>query len=200
MMILRSSPPSPFGRKVRIALHHLGLADRVEIVATDTASEADTIRRQNPLGKIPTLITEGGQALYDSPVILEYLDHLAGGDQIIPVDPDSRFIALTLQALADGILDASILRVYERRYRSEDKVVETWLAYQAGKVERALTSLEAFPPGTSVDVGTITLACALGYQDLRFGGTWRGIYPRLVGWLDGFAGIVPSFEQTRFVA
>jgi glutathione S-transferase len=199
MMILRSSPPSPFGRKVRIALHHLGLADRVEIVVTDTASETDTIRRQNPLGKIPTLITEGGEALYDSPVILEYLDHLAGGDQIIPVHPDSRFTALTLQALADGILDASILRVYERRYRSEDKVVETWLAYQAGKVERALTSLEASPPRTSVDVGTITLACALGYQDLRFAGTWRGIYPRLVGWLDAFAAVVPAFEQTRFV-
>jgi glutathione S-transferase len=200
MMILRSSPPSPFGRKVRIALHHLGLADRVEIVAADTSSETDTIRRENPLGKIPTLITESGKALYDSRVILDYLDHLAGGDQIIPADPDSRFAALTLQALADGILDASILRVYERRYRSEDKVVETWLAYQAGKVERAFTSLEALPPSTSVNVGTITLACALGYQDLRFGGTWRGIYPRLVGWLDAFAAAVPAFEQTRFVA
>jgi glutathione S-transferase len=200
MMILRSSPPSPFGRKVRIALLHLGLADRVDIVAADTSSETDTIRRQNPLGKIPTLITESGKALYDSPVILEYLDHLAGGDQIIPSDPDSRFAALTLQALADGILDASILRVYERRYRAEDKVVESWLAYQAGKVERALTALEALPPGTHVDVGTITLACALGYQDLRFAGIWRGIYPRLVGWLDAFAAAVPAFEQTRFVA
>jgi glutathione S-transferase len=200
MMILRSSPPSPFGRKVQIALHHLGLAERVEIVAADTASETDSIRKQNPLGKIPTLITESGKALYDSPVILEYLDHVAGGDQIIPVDPDARFAALTLQALADGILDASILRVYERRYRSEDKVVESWLAYQAGKVERALTSLEASPPSTSVDVGTITLACALGYQDLRFAGTWRDTYPRLVGWLDAFAAIVPAFEQTRFVA
>jgi glutathione S-transferase len=199
-MLLRSSPPSPFGRKVRIALHHLGLAERVEIVAADTASETDTIRRQNPLGKIPTLITESGKALYDSRVILEYLDHLAGGDQIIPIDPDSRFAALTLQALADGILDASILRVYERRYRSEDKVVESWLTYQTGKVERALTSLEASPPSTSVDVGTITLACALGYQDLRFGGTWRNTYPRLVGWLDAFAATVPSFEQTRVVA
>jgi glutathione S-transferase len=200
MMLLRSSPPSPFGRKVRIALHHLGLAERVEIVAADTASETDTIRRQNPLGKIPTLIIESGKALYDSRVILEYLDHLAGGDQIIPIDPDSRFAALTLQALADGILDASILRVYERRYRSEDKVVESWLTYQTGKVERALTSLEASPPSTSVDVGTITLACALGYQDLRFGGTWRNTYPRLVGWLDAFAATVPSFEQTRVVA
>jgi glutathione S-transferase len=200
MMLLRSSPPSPFGRKVRIALHHLGLAERVEIVAADIASETDTIRRQNPLGKIPTLIIESGKALYDSRVILEYLDHLAGGDQIIPIDPDSRFAALTLQALADGILDASILRVYERRYRSEDKVVESWLTYQTGKVERALTSLEALPPSTSVDVGTITLACALGYQDLRFGGTWRNTYPRLVGWLDAFAATVPSFEQTRVVA
>jgi len=198
-MILRSSPPSPFGRKVRIALIHLGLADRVEIVATDTSSKSDTIRKQNPLGKIPTLITESGKALYDSRVILDYLDHLTGGGRIVPLDPDERFHALTLQALADGILDASILRVYERRYRSEEQVVDSWLEYQAGKVERALTTLEALPPGAQVDVGTIALACALGYQDLRFAGTWRGIYPRLVGWLDAFAASVPAFEQTRFV-
>ena len=199
MMILRSSPPSPFGRKVRIALIHLGLADRVEIVATDTSSKSDTIRKQNPLGKIPTPITESGKALYDSRVILDYLDHLTGGGRIVPLDPDERFHALTLQALADGILDASILRVYERRYRSEEQVVDSWLEYQAGKVERALTTLEALPPGAQVDVGTIALACALGYQDLRFAGTWRGIYPRLVGWLDAFAASVPAFEQTRFV-
>jgi len=199
MMILRSSPPSPFGRKVRIALIHLGLADRVEIVATDTSSKSDTIRKQNPLGKIPTLITESGKALYDSRVILDYLDHLTGGGRIVPLDPDERFHALTLQALADGILDASILRVYERRYRSEEQVVDSWLEYQAGKVERALTTLEALPPGAQVDVGTIALACALGYQDLRFAGTWRGIYPRLVGWLDAFAASVPAYEQTRFV-
>jgi glutathione S-transferase len=184
---------------VRIALIHLGLADRVEIVATDTSSKSDTIRKQNPLGKIPTLITESGKALYDSRVILEYLDHLTGGGRIVPLDPDERFHALTLQALADGILDASILRVYERRYRSEEQVVDSWLEYQAGKVERALTTLEALPPGAQVDVGTIALACALGYQDLRFAGTWRGIYPRLVGWLDAFAASVPAFEQTRFV-
>ena len=199
MMILRSSPPSPFGRKVRIALIHLGLADGVEIVATDTSGKSDTIRKQNPLGKIPTLITESGKALYDSRVILDYLDHLTGGGRIVPLDPDERFHALTLQALADGILDASILRVYERRYRSEEQVVDSWLEYQAGKVERALTTLEALPPGAQVDVGTIALACALGYQDLRFAGTWRGIYPRLVGWLDAFAASVPAFEQTRFV-
>ncbi len=199
MMILRSSPPSPFGRKVRIALIHLRLVERVEIVTTDTASETDSIRKQNPLGKIPTLITDAGRPLYDSRVILEYLDHLAGGNRIIPTDPDARFATLTLQALADGILDASILRVYERRYRSEDKVVDSWLEYQAGKVERALVSLEVMPPPTHVDVGTIALACALGYQDLRFGGTWRGIYPRLVGWLDEFAGAVPAFEETRFI-
>jgi glutathione S-transferase len=200
MMILRSSPASPFGRKVRIALHHLALTERVEIVATDTASETDTIRKQNPLGKIPTLIAESGEAIYDSPVILEYLDHLAGGYEIIPREPGPRFAALTLQALGDGILDASILRVYERRYRPEDKVVESWLTMQIGKVERALTSLEATPPGTNIDVGTITLACALGYQDLRFEGTWRDTYPRLVGWLDAFSAAVPSFEKTRFVA
>jgi glutathione S-transferase len=200
MMILRSAPPSPFGRKVKIALHHLGLADQVEVTATDTNSETDTIRKQNPLGKIPTLVTETGQAIYDSRVILDYLDHRAGGGRIVPREPDARIAALTLQALADGILDASILRVYERRYRPEEKVVETWLALQTGKVERALTSLEVSPPGGNIDVGTIALACALGYQDLRFEGAWRKTYPRLVGWLDAFAAAVPAFEKTRVTA
>ena len=118
-MILRSSPPSPFGRKVKIAAAILGLSDKIEIVVTDTIDPADSIRQQNPLGKIPALILADGTALYDSRVIVEYLDLIAGGGKLIPNGAE-RIQTLTLQALADGIMDAGILQMYERRFRDED--------------------------------------------------------------------------------
>jgi glutathione S-transferase len=198
MMILRSSPPSPFGRKVKIAAAVLGLSDRIEIQRTDTNDPNDPVRHQNPLGKIPVLIADDGMAIYDSPVILEYLDHLAGG-RIIPSPPAARFAALRLQALCDGVLDACILQVYEARWRSQEKHEQKWLDYQADKVRRALAAIEAEPPALTnpPDVGQIALACALGYLDLRFGGRWRAEHPRLVAWLDRFAAQVPAFAATR---
>src|SRR5262245_30996265 len=113
MMILRSSPPSPFGRKVKLALSILGLQNEVKIEVADPTDPNDTIRKQNPIGKIPALVIEDGTVLYDSPVILEYLDHRAGGGKIIPTEPNARFKVLTLEAMCDGILDACILLVYE---------------------------------------------------------------------------------------
>jgi glutathione S-transferase len=200
MMVLRSAPPSPFGRKVQIALSVLGFDD-VRIEAADTADPHDTVREQNPLGKIPVLIAEDGTAYYDSRVILEYLDHRAGGGKIIPRDAAQRFAALRLQALCDGILDASILTVYEGRWRAPANHEPKWLDHQAGKVRRALAVLEAAPPALGAipgvpDVGQIALACALGYRDLRFGGDWRGDHPGLVAWLDTFAARVPAFAAT----
>ena len=202
MMILRSSPPSPFGRKVKLALGILDLEKDVTIEKADPTDPNDSIRQQNPLGKIPALIIEDGTVLYDSPVILDYLDHRAGGGKIVPKDVDARLKALTLQALCDGILDAGILLVYEGRWRPAEKHEQKWLDYQTGKVTRALDVLEASPPALSAipDVGQITLACALGYGDLRFGGKWRGDYPKLVKWLDVFAAKVPAFEKTRVTA
>jgi glutathione S-transferase len=202
MMILRSSPLSPFGRKVRIALGVLGLADEVAIEAADTADPNDSIRRQNPLGKIPVLLSEDGTAFYDSRVIVEYLDYRAGSGKIIPRDSSARFAALRLQALCDGIADASILIVYETRWRQPGQHEPKWLEYQAGKVTRGLAALEAEPPGLNAvpNVGQIMLACALGYRDLRFGGTWRSDHPRLVAWLDAFAAQVPHFAATKPVA
>jgi glutathione S-transferase len=199
MLVLRSSPASPFGRKVKIAAAILELADRITIVAADTNDAEDSLRRENPLGKIPALLLEDGAALYDSPVIVEYLESLAGGGKIIPTAPEARFRALTLQALADGIMDAALLQVYETRFREPAQFVAKWLDHQAGKVDRALRHLEAAPPAAvSHDIGAISLACALGYLDLRFGGKWRSGHPRLVAWLDAFATDVPSFEATRF--
>jgi glutathione S-transferase len=202
MMILRSSPPSPFGRKVKLALGILGLENEVTIEKADPTDANDSLRQQNPIGKIPTLILENGMVIYDSPVILEYLDHRAGGGKIIPKDADARFKALTLQALCDGILDAGILLVYEGRWRPAEMAVQKWIDHQTGKVQRALAALEAAPPalGATPNVGAITLACALGYGDLRFGGDWRKHYPRLVAWLDSFAAKVPAFEKTRVTA
>jgi glutathione S-transferase len=202
MMILRSSPPSPFGRKVKLASSILGLDPQITIEKADPTDPDDSLRRQNPIGKIPALIIEDGTVLYDSPVILEYLDHRAGGDKIVPREPKARFAALTLQALCDGILDACILLVYEGRWRPAEKHEPKWVDHQNGKVERAFAVLEANPPALAAvpDVGQITLACALGYQDLRFGGKWRERYPRLLQWHDAFEARVPAFGRTRVTA
>src|SRR5439155_1016767 len=101
---------------------------------------------------------------------LDYLDHRAGGGRIVPKDAAARFAALRLQALADGMMDASILVIYEGRWRPEDKHVAKWVEHQAGKVARALVSLEAAPPSldSPPNLGQIALACALGYRDFRF--------------------------------
>jgi glutathione S-transferase len=123
MMILRSAPPSPFGRKVCIALSLLGLDRDVRVEAADTVDPHDSLREQNPLGKIPVLIAEDGSTFYDSRVILEFLDDRAGG-KIIPREAGPRFAALRLQALCDGILDASILTVYEGRWRGREARAE----------------------------------------------------------------------------
>ena len=202
MMILRSAPPSPFGRKVQIALSLLGFDD-VKIEATDTMDAASPLRQQNPLGKIPVLIAEDGAAYYDSRVILEFLDELAGGGRIVPREARARLAALRLQALSDGILDASILAVYEARWRASEHHEQKWLDHQAGKVTRALAVLESNPPALDAasaglpNVGQIALACALGYRDFRFGEGWRADHPRLVGWLDDFAARVPAFAATK---
>ena len=198
-MKLRSSPASPFGRKVRMAAIILGLDSRITVEAADTASPADSVRQQNPLGKIPALVLDDGLVLFDSRVILDYLDHLAGGGHIVPADPKARFAALRLQALADGLMDASILLVYEGRWRDPAKHEPKWVEHQAGKVTRALASLEASPPGAtaSPDIGQIAVACALAYQDFRFHGTWRKDHPRLVKFLDAFVAAVPAFAATQ---
>ncbi len=200
MMILRSSPSSPFGRKARIAVSLLGFDGEVKIERADTTDLNDSVRAQNPLGKIPVLIAEDGTAYYNSRVILDYLDDRAGGGKIVPRESKARLAALRLQALCDGILDASILTIYEARWRKADMREPKWLEHQAGKVTRALAALEAAPPaldGGLPNVGLITLACVLGYRDFRFGGDWRSDHPRLVGWIDNFAARVAAYAATK---
>jgi glutathione S-transferase len=199
MMILRHSPSSPFVRKVRIAIALLGFDSDVTLERADTTDPNDSLRKTNPLGKIPVLIVEDGSAIYDSRVILDYLDERAGGGKIVPRQGKDRLAALRLQALCDGILDASILTIYEGRYRKPDMQEPKWLELQAGKVSRALAVLEAEPPPLDPlpSVGQIALACALGYRDFRFNGSWRAEHPRLVDWLDKFAAQVPAFAATK---
>lgn len=199
MMILRHSPASPFVRKVKIAAALLGLADNIRMEDAETNVPEPAFLAQNSLGKIPTLILEDGSTLFDSPVILEYLDHLPGGGRILPAEPKARFAALRMQALCDGILDAALLIVYEGRFRPAEMRVQAWLDRQQGKIDRALAVLEASPPVLTdiPDAGQITLACALGYCDLRLAGAWRKNHPKLVAWLDEFAARVPAFAKTK---
>lgn len=202
MMILRTSPPSPFGRKIILAASLLGLSGEIKIEKADPSDANDTLRRQNPVGKIPILILDDGSTLFDSRVILEYLDHRAGGGTIIPREPAARFAALRLQALADGVTDASLLVLYEGRFRPAERHEAKWLDYQNDKIGRGFAVLEAAPPPIDPipHVGQLALACLLGHRDLRFKGAWRDGHPKLVAWLDRFAARVPAFEQTKVAA
>lgn len=197
-MILCSSPSSPFVRKCTMSAMILGLIDQIDVVPANTRDPMDAMRNENPLGKIPTLIADDGLRLYDSPVICEYLDMKAGGGKLLPAG-DARWPVLKLQALADGILDAAILQVYERRFRTEDKVHQPWLDMQQSKVDGALDWLEANTPETGAHptIGDVTLACALDYLDFRFEGKWREGRPKLAAWLEAFAKAVPAYGETK---
>jgi glutathione S-transferase len=130
---------------------------------------------------------------------MDYLDQLAGGGRILPRAGAERFAAQRLEALADGIMDAAILQIYESRFRPPEKHEARWIEHQAGKVARSLDYLEQMPPalGAIIHAGHVALACALGYLDFRFGGRWRADHPRLADWLDEFAWKVPAFDQTK---
>lgn len=198
-MILYSTPASPFGRKVKIAAILIGLDGEMEIRSANVNDAGDPLMTNNPLGKIPTLVLDDGTALFDSKVIVEYLDSHAGGGKVVPAEPTARFQALRLQALCDGLLDAALLQVYEGRYRPEERRHQAWIDRQADKVSRALSYLEADPPPVDgmPHVGQIGLACALGYLDFRFDGTWRATHPALVSWLANVEATVPALEKTR---
>ena len=198
-MQLRSSPSSPFGRKVKMATYILGFDDQVTPVLTDTLDPNDSICEVNPLGKIPAL-EDNGTTYYDSRVIMEYLDAKAGGGKIIPASGAARYEALTRAALMDGILDAAILVIYERRMRPEDKYVESVVERQRGKIIRGLDAIAAENPsysnGATPDIGEIGLACVLDYLDFRKQVNWRDHAPNLASWLADFAAAVPGYEDS----
>lgn len=196
--ILRSTPTSPFGRKVRMAIEALGLSERVTVTPADPLDENDTLRQQNPLGKMPCLVLADGSTIYDSGIIIEFLQDVAGTDRLLPLRGRDRYRALTLSRLADGIMDASILVVYETRFRPDLPQSPSWLSHQRGKIRRGLAAFEASPPNPNkTDIVSIGLSCALGYLDWRKQVDWRPLYPGLVDWLNRFSAHEPAFERTR---
>ena len=198
-MKLFSAGPSPFGRKVKVALHVLSLMSNVEVVATDTSQPDSENRKQNPLGKIPTLLADG-KAIYDSRVILEYLDSKAGGGKLFPSHGPERINLLVQAALADGIMDAGILIIYENRMRPEGMQVASIMDYQRSKIERSLQALEAqslvYENGPMPNAAEIGLACAIDYLDLRAIVDWRAHSPSMQGFMTAFAASVPGYHDT----
>ena len=196
--VLRSTVTSPFGRKARMAIDALGLTERITLKPADPLDENDTLRQQNPLGKMPCLVLADGGTIYDSSIIIEFLQEVAGTDRLLPLRGPARFKALTLARLADGIMDASILIVYENRFRPDSPPSARWLDHQRGKIMRGLAAFAAAPPDPEkTDVVTIGLSCALGYLDWRKQVDWRAAFPALVTWLDRFSAHEPAFERTR---
>jgi glutathione S-transferase len=196
--VLRSTPTSPFGRKVRMAIDALGLNDRITVTPADPLDEKDTLRQQNPLGKMPCLVLGDGSTIYDSGIIIEYLQDAADTDRLLPLRGPERYRTLTLARLADGIMDASILVVYESRFRPDLPQSPRWLAHQRGKITRGLAAFENSPPNPEkTHIVSIGLSCALGYLDWRKQVDWRPAYPALVEWLERFSAHEPAFERTR---
>jgi glutathione S-transferase len=185
------SAASPFVRKCLIAANELGIADRIELLSANAhpVNRDRSIVARNPLGKVPTLITDDGVVLYDSRVICEYLNAIAGG-HLIPRDGDARWYVLVEQSLADGISDAAVLARYESFIRPEAMRWDDWTAGQLAKVTGGLDELEARAGtlGDRVDIGTIAFAAALGYLDYRFASlAWRTTRPLAAAWFEHFS-------------
>jgi glutathione S-transferase len=198
-MKLRYSPASPYVRKVMIVAYEGGLADRIEKVTTSVVpvKANDELKAENPLVKVPALTTDDGETLYDSPVICEYLDSLHKATKMFPSAGPARWTALRRQALGDGILDAAILTRYETGVRPKELQWGEWVDGQMRKVRGALDALEHENLNGPFDIGTLTIACALGYLDFRFSHEdWRKTRPKLAAW---FAEISrrPSMKATE---
>ncbi len=189
-MKLHWSPRSPFVRKVMIVAHERGLVDRivcVRTVAAMTKPHAE-LMQDNPLSKIPTLLLDDGSALYDSPVICEYLDGLGDAPKLFPAEPAARFEALRRQALGDGFLDmlVALRNERERAHPSQTHMASTAVRKAAvlQSLEREAGALGAAPFG----IGHIAIGCALCYLDFRFAAEdWRKGHPRIARWHATFA-------------
>ncbi len=191
--------PSPFVRKVLITLHETNQIAEVELVkvAASPLAPDPVLTAANPVGKIPCLQpSDGAPALYDSRVICRYLDDRAGAG-LYP--SDRLYEVLTLEALADAMLDAAVLMVYEARFRPAELVFTDWVEGQWGKVARGLDALEAQVPALSgpLDMAQIAVASALAYLDFRHPTRdWRATRPALAAWFATFE-TRPSMVATQ---
>lgn len=187
-MKLFHSHSSPFVRKVMIVAHEVGLADRIECLpaAAHPTSRDGAILAHHPLAQVPTLIDDEGRVIADSRVICEYLNALGGGG-LFPETGPRRWIALSEQSIADGLLDAALLIRYEVTVRPESERSPAWIAGQSAKIDSCLDAFEDNAEGFAdrMDIGTISIACALGYLDLRFADRgWRENRPATHAWFD----------------
>jgi glutathione S-transferase len=198
-MTLYYSPGSPYARKVRVVALETKLDKKITIVnvaVSPVAPNAD-VDKHNPVGKIPALSVKG-MDLFDSPVICEYLDSHHKGRKLLPRKGRERWVALRLQAMADGLLDAALLTRYEGFLRPEDKRWPDWVKGQMKKIDGALSQLEdeAKSLKGKLTIGTISVACALGYLDFRFAShDWRARHPKLAKWF-ATASKMPSIKAT----
>jgi glutathione S-transferase len=201
-MKLFYSAASPYVRKVMVAAHETGLAVRIELVPS-AASPVDrnrAIAEHNPAGRVPTLVADDGSAIFDSRVICEHLDRLHDGAPLIPREPADRIRTLTLNALADGLLEAGVLSRYETVMRPQELRWQAWIDGQRGKIEASLDSLDGRWIGhleSRLDLGGIAAGCALGWLDFRFAEVidWRASRPRLAAWYEGVSAR-PSMAAT----
>jgi len=188
-MKLYYSTSSPFVRKVNVFAIETGLDSKIERVLTNPWVQNDALISDNPLSKVPTLVADDGLVIYDSPVICEYLDSLHTGQKLIPASGTTRWLALRLQALADGVLDAAVMRYLERGREPAQRSAE-WDAKQRQVVCHALVYLNdhAAQWQHALTIGQISVACALGYLDFRFTDEdWRDAAPKLAAWFAGFS-------------
>jgi glutathione S-transferase len=184
------SPFSPYVRKCLVTAHELGLDHKIQLLPSNAhpVNRDRQIIETNPLGKVPTLYTDDGQTLYDSRVICEYLNSLADGP-LFPASGRQRWSTLTQQSLGDGILDAALLARYEDVARPEEFRFTDWKLAQMDKFETSLKALNNEPSQLAgrVDIGTLTVGCALWYLDLRFSEiAWRDRYPKVASWYQTF--------------
>jgi glutathione S-transferase len=191
-MKLHYSPASPFARKCLAAAIARGIEGRIELVGTDPHASPPELLRDNPLSKIPALVTDDGMAIYDSPVICEYLNTLGEAATLIPTSGTRAWIRVqVMQALADGIMDAAVAR----RMRAGKPLDETRAAFldrQKAAIARGLAALEAAPPEGLGDIGAIAAGCALGYLDFRFADEpWRAAHPKLAAWFEAASKLPP---------
>jgi glutathione S-transferase len=188
-MQLIYSPTSPYARKVRIVARECG-HDGIEEIKGNPLEDGDEINKYNPLGKVPFLILDDGTALFDSPVICEYLDMISSNTEILPPSGIARIEVLRDQAFGDGIIDAVFSTAMETK-KDDGEPSAFWLERWEAAVRRSLDILEKQIPSRDdrFDLGAITFVCALGYLDLRMSYIdWRKGRPNLVSWLDKYAG------------
>jgi glutathione S-transferase len=195
-MKLRYSNASPFVRKVLVFAHETGLAQRIELVPTDVWAADTDIARDNPLGKVPTLVTPDGTFI-GSTLCCEYLDSLHPGPPLLPHETKARWRVLQRHALADGIIEAAVAHVVETLRRPAALVYRVTLERQQEKIQRALDAIEGEVAAyDGIDLSSITLGCALGYLDFRLGTlNWRTDQPKLTRWYSRFE-VRPSMTAT----